>query len=66
MKFKEWLFDKKLPIYVPRSARFTARLHLAVWNCGTRPQTFRQAWKDTRITVRKDGNPIFVIKKGSI
>ncbi len=66
MNIKYFIFDKLLPIYIPKSARFTDRLHLAIWNCGTRPQTFWQAIRDIRITVRKHGDPIFVIKKGSI
>lgn len=66
MNIKHLIFDKMLPIYIPKSARFTDRLHLAIWNGGKRPQTFFQAIKDVRITIRKDYNPIIVIKKGAI
>lgn len=66
MNIKYLIFDKILPIYIPKSARFTDRLHVAIWNCGTRPQTFFQAIKDVRITIRKDGEPIFVVKKGAV
>jgi hypothetical protein len=55
-----------LPIYIPKNRRFSSKLHLAIWNCGTRPQTFWQAVWDTRITVRKNGKPIFVINKGDV
>jgi len=55
-----------LPIYIPKNARFTDKLHIAIWNCGTRPQTFLQKIKDTRITIRKNGEPIFVIKRGDV
>jgi hypothetical protein len=55
-----------LPIYIPRSRRFSGKLHLAIWNCGTRPQTFWQTVKVTRITLRKNGKPILVIKKGDV
>lgn len=66
MSIKYFLFDKMLPIYIPKSARFTDRLHLAIWNCGTRPQTLLQAIKDVRITIRKNGEPIIVVKKGDV
>ena len=55
-----------LPIYIPKERRFSDKLHLAIWNCGTRPQTWKQVLKDIRITIRKKGEPIFVIKKGAI
>ncbi len=58
--------DKILPIYIPSSRRFSNKLHLAVWNCGMRPQSFIQAIKDTRITVRKNNKAILVIKKGDV
>lgn len=65
-RLKFLLFDKALPIYIPASRRFSDKLHLAIWNCGTRPQTFWRAICDTRITIRKGHGPIFVIKKGSV
>lgn len=40
-KIKRYLFDKLLPIYIPNQKGW----HLAIWNCGTRPQTFFQAVK---------------------
>jgi hypothetical protein len=54
---------KILPIYIPSSK---SKYCLAIWNCGMRPQTRWQALKDIRITIRKEGSPIFVIKKGAI
>jgi hypothetical protein len=53
-----------LPIYFPKKRFGTAKLHLAIWNCGTRPQTFIQKLKDIRITIRKNHKSIIVIKKG--
>lgn len=55
-----------LPIYIPRKRAHTDRLHLAVWNCGKRPQTFFQKLGAIRITVRKNNRPIITIKKGEI
>ena len=54
-----------LPFYFPKKREATAKLHLAIWNCGTRPQTFIQKLKDIRITIRKNHKPILVIKKGN-
>lgn len=53
-----------LPIYIPKNRRFKSELHIAIWNCGKYPQTFKQALLDTRITIRKNHRPIIVIKKG--
>lgn len=55
-----------LPIYFPAKRAHTNKIHLAIWNCGIRPQSFIQAIKDTRITIRKGGEPIIVLKKGAI
>ena len=60
------LLEKLLPLYIPNNRAHTVKLHLAIWNCGTRPQTLKQALKDIRITIRRDGEPIYVIKKGAI
>ena len=56
--------DDILPFYFPKQNAYTNRIHLAIWNCGKRPQSFRQVLKDIRITIRKNHKPIFVIKKG--
>lgn len=60
------LFEKSLPIYIPAKNAYVGGWCLAIWNCGTRPQSFLQAFKDTRITIRKNGEARFVIKKGDI
>lgn len=52
--------DNALPIYV----KLPKGKELAVWNCGFRPQSLLDAIIDTRITIRKDGICLFVIKKG--
>lgn len=56
----------KLPFYFPTKRAHGDKLHLAIWNCGTRPQTFIQKLKDIRITIRKNHKPILVIKKGNV
>lgn len=66
MSIKHFILDKMLPIYIPASRRFSDKLHLAIWNCGTRPQTFWQGLKDIRITLRKGVDVIWVIKKGDV
>lgn len=64
---KHFLFDTLLPIYFPKSAQIAEnRIFLAIWNCGKRPQTFWQAIKDTRITIRRGVDVLYVIKKGNI
>ena len=67
MNLRKQIFDDLMPIYWPK-ANFEAedKVFLAIWNCGTRPQTLWQAIKDTRITIRKGVKILFVIKKGSI
>ena len=56
----------KLPFYFPTERAHGDKLHLAIWNCGKRPQTFIQKLKDIRITIRKNHKPILVIKKGDV
>ena len=58
--------ETKSPFYFPKNRRFTDKLHLTIWNCGTRPQTIIQKIKDTRITIIKNYKPIFIIKKGAV
>ena len=60
------LLEKKLPFYFPKNRAYTDKLHLAIWNCGMRPQTLLQAFKDIRITIRKNYDPLIVIKKGDV
>ena len=42
------------------------KLHLAIWNCGMRPQNRLQVLKDIRITIRQGSRLLFVIKKGDL
>jgi hypothetical protein len=67
MNLRKLIFDDTLPIYWPKK-NFEAedKVFLAIWNCGTRPQTLWQAIKDTQITIRKGIKILFVIKKGSV
>lgn len=60
--------NRVLPLYFPADRRFTPKLHLAIWNCGY-CSDHRKLWqtlRDIRITIRKDCNPIIVIKKGHV
>lgn len=55
--------NNSLPIYIPN---YHSKHCLAIWNCGTQPQGLRQTLRDIRITIRKGGRPISVIKKGHV
>lgn len=57
-----------LPIYIPANRRFTPKLHLAIWNCGhcADSKVLWRTLKNIRITIRKDHEPIIVIKKGFV
>ena len=57
------------PLYIPKRAQYGEwqdKPYLAVWNCGDMKHhhSLWQCIKDTRITVRKNGCVLFVIKKG--
>lgn len=52
-----------LPIYLPR---YNSKYQLAIWNCGIQPSGLWQTLKDIRITIRVNGRPILIIKKGSV
>jgi len=67
VSLKCYIFDHRLPIYFPKSNhRAENKIFLAIWNCGKRPQSLWKAIKDTRITIRRGVNIVFVIKKGDI
>ena len=57
-----------LPIYIPKSRRFTDKLHIAIWNCGDckRHKNLWHTLQDIRITIRKKHKVLFVIKKGDV
>ena len=61
-KFGRWI-NHFLPIYLPKHNN---KYQLAIWNCGTQPSGLWQTLKDIRITIRTEGKPRFVIKKGSV
>lgn len=65
-RVKKLIFEKALPFYFPRNNAYVGGWCFAIWNCGTRPQTLLQSFKDTRITIRKNGSPKYVIKKGDL
>lgn len=60
------LLEKILPFYFPAKRKNSEKLHLAIWNCGMRSQTLLQAFKDIRITIRKNCKPFIVLKKGDV
>jgi hypothetical protein len=60
--------NNALPIYIPKSRRFTDECHIAIWNCGD-CKNHKSLWrtlKDIRITLRKNHKAILVIKKGDV
>lgn len=60
--------NRALPMYIPWKDYRTIRRYrwcLAIWNCGRR-KSLVGTLKDIRITIRKDGNPVFVIKRGHV
>lgn len=68
LKKLSYKLNRKLPIYIPESRRFTNKLHLAIWNCGD-AKRYGNIWhtlQDIRITLRKNNKPILVIKKGEV
>lgn len=58
MKKLALLYNRLLPIYIPKSRRFKPSLHIAIWNGGTWPQTLKQSLKSTQITLRKNYRPV--------
>ena len=67
-RFSLWLYKRVLPVYIPRGARFTAKTHLAIWCCGDGRNAHKLSYvlKATRITIRRNHYPVFVIKKGKL
>lgn len=65
-RIKRLFFYKSLPFYFPKRNAYVGGWCFAIWNCGKRPQSLLQAMKDTRITIRKNGSPKFVIKRGYV
>lgn len=66
-----WKITKFLPLYI--DLRTFKRIicnkpngyTLAIWNCGD-GSTLLTHLRDIRITIRKDGQPYFVIKHGYV
>ena len=58
-----YIYRKILPIYIPS---VYSKYRLAVWCCidVKKSGDLFEVLKGTRVTIRKDGSPIFVIKKG--
>lgn len=61
-KIALWI-NRHLPIYLPN---YSSKYCLAIWNCADckRYKSLKYTLQDIRITIRRDGSPIFVIKKG--
>jgi hypothetical protein len=63
-----WVYYTALPNYIPRSRRYSGKIHLAMW-CGIDCRFSSHLWKvlkGIRITLRKNHEPILVIKKGEV
>lgn len=66
-----WKIARFLPLYIdlqtfkrlPYSK--SKGYSLAIWNCGD-GRTLWSHLRDSRITIRKDGHPYFVIKHGYV
>lgn len=67
-KLSQYIYCKLLPIYIPKSRRFSSKIHIAIWNCmnANKSNSLLEVIKGTRITIRGKHEPIFVIKKGEI
>lgn len=66
-KISRWIY-KTLPVYIPGKRAYSPKLHLALW-CGIDCRKSGNLWeviKGTRITLRKNHGPIWVIKKGEV
>ena len=66
-KITNYIYAVLLPIYI--NIPFSNGKELAIWNCAARGSmgkklTFLQNLKEIRITIRKDGSCLKVIKKG--
>ena len=63
-RFSKWLYNTVLPIYIPKDTKVS----LAIWCCidARRSGNLWEVMKGTRITLRKDGRAICVIKKGKV
>ena len=63
-RLSKWLYNKVLPIYIPKDTK----VRFAIWCCidCRRSGDLWEVLKGTRITLRKDGCAIWVIKKGEV
>ncbi len=66
-KLSGWIY-RFLPVYIPSKRAYSPKLHLAIWCCVDckKSSNLWEVLKGTRITLRKNNNPIWVIKKGEI
>ena len=62
-----WIY-RKLPVYIPNNREYSLKLHIAIWCCidCKKSNNLWEVIKGTRITIRKNAKPIFVIKKGEV
>lgn len=65
MNLAECIYTKMLPRYFPN---YNTKYALAIWCCidNKLKTNLVEVLKGTRITIRKGGSPIFVIKKGHV
>mgnify|MGYP003627515574 CR=1 len=65
IRVTKYIYNKILPVYI--KIPFSNNKIIAIWNCATRGKTkltFIQNLKEIRITIRKEGSIIKVLKKG--
>jgi hypothetical protein len=68
-KMSKDLYYSLLPLYIPEKRSYTKdKLYLAIWCCVDFKDSYnlRKVLKGIRITLRRNGKPVFVIKKGEI
>lgn len=65
LKLSKFIYKKLLPIYIPKSI---VKYKLAIWCCIDVKDSHNlcKVLKGIRITIRKLGSAIFVLKKGKI
>jgi hypothetical protein len=67
-KISRWIYNKLLPIYIPRRNAYIGGHCLAIWCC-IDCRNSGKLWKvlkGMRITIRKNGSVVLVIKKGEV
>lgn len=59
------LREKGIPLYIPKRKAYSDGYCLAVWNMGLGKQKLWNIIKNTQVVLRKDGVPLYTLKKGN-